>query len=718
MDLNFLKQSFLGYLANNDKFKGQQESEKDVIDNFSDISFFIYQNEFKEYLVKECGADVSIFSKSISEIMEMDFQNGKLTDEKDDVVAGEEENNELFTDSFQSQQNYINNLTTEIGFLGGDDISYDSMGSINDFFADERVAGIFSTQEDGSLSFNDKINALNLINALDGDETKISIEDIDSFQEYINSFYGEGNITFDSQVNNKILSEIKGLDGDSVNMSAADFQELSNLIEKNKKLNSAEVSEGTLDETENSIDGLGAAVDESAVIEANKIKNKNTHSSNYDGFDTTLKSYSVAEDIKTIETQISSKRDEIISQNNIKVQAMEEDETYKGYVTSLNDSITKISEYETGLTDFKTELHDTQYDLTAAKEQLENLKDPVIFTEYQDEIDSLRESLKTQIATLTEQEKTLENNIAQYEELLKEEKENNSDLKAQIQQYEKNNPNDVVAQCNENISKLESDIVSLEAQKAQKQSELDSQREEELSDAEVFGKAQAYRQSEFTKFMLDYATDPETKKYYDDWYFKEWNGHSYCAIFTSNVTELMYAKVMEKLGLTKDDLKNLDGYGQLNNGAQGIRGDQMGMHAIQWGNEIQPALDALGINMNATIDITKMSDEERKNAVRNGLIYPGMTFEYKGDDGSYHTGFVESINKDLSWTTIEGNIDIKYDDNAYERHTVGSRTVDSSKKNLAHMTDSTAKALIWAYQQGVLSIDDINSMTYAGIFAS
>ena len=217
---------------------------------------------------------------------------------------------------------------------------------------------------------------------------------------------------------------------------------------------------------------------------------------------------------------------------------------------------------------------------------------------------------------------------------------------------------------------------------------------------------------------MDYATNPETKKYYDEWYFKNWNGHSYCAIFTTNVTELMYAKVMDKLGLTKEDLKNLDGYGQLNNGQQGINGIQMGMHAIQWGNEIQPALDSLGINMNATLDITKLSAEERKEAVRNGLIYPGMTFEYKDADGGYHTGFVESINKDLTWTTIEGNITVKYDDNSSERHTVGAKTADTSKSNLASMTDSTAKAFIWAYQKGILSIEQINSMTYSGIFSN
>lgn len=697
MNLNILKQSFLEYLVDAGKLKGRQESEKDVFNNFSDIGIFLYQNEFKEYLAKEYGGDISIFSGNVFDIpdilkgdfTEEDFDGLEFFDERNDVASKDKENGNNFS---------------------GKDISYDSIESINNFFADERIAGIFSSGENGNLTFKDKVNALNLINLLDGDETKISSDDISYFKNYVDSFYGEGNTAFDSELNKKILAQIKGLDGNNTDMSASDFQKLLKLMETMPL--TAEMSENILNGTDES-----ALIDEAAVIEANKIKNKNTHSSNYTGFNTSLKSYSSVEDIKTIETQISSKRDEIIAQNNIKIQAMAEDKTYKEYVTSFNDSVTRISEYETGLTDLKTELHDTQYDLTAAKEQLENLKDPVIFTEYQDDIDSLRESLKVQIATLTEKESTLEDNIIQYEAKLKEEEENNSDLKEQIRQYETNKPNDVIAKCNENISVLEKDIASLESQKTQKQSQLESQREEELSDAEVFGKSQAYRQSEFTKFMLDYAMDPETKKYYDDWYFREWNGHSYCAIFTTNVTELMYAKVMEKTGLTKDDLKNLDGYGQLNNGAQGIKGDQMGMHAIQWGNEIQPALDALGINMNATIDITKMTAEERKNAVRNGLIYPGMTFEYKGDDGSYHTGFVESINKDLSWTTIEGNIDIKYEDNAYERHTVGSRTVDSSKNNLAHMTDSTAKALIWAYQQGVLTIDEINAMTYAGIFA-
>lgn len=708
MNLDYLKESFLSYLSEYNKFKGQQETQNDALDNFSDISFFIYQKEFKEYLVKEYGADSTIFSKSIFEIMQMEIQDGKLTqkDENEEEYS-EKQNENSKTISDLTQQNQINILDEQKNFFEENEISYDSMEDINNFFADERIAGIFSTQEDGSLSLEDKMNALILINSLDGDETKISTDDITYFQKYVNSFYGEDNITFNSEINKKILSEIQGLDGNDVDISSLDFQELSKVMEK------MQIKDETLD-----TEIPKEEIDEAAVIEANKIKNKNTHSSNYDGFDTSLKSYSTANDIKTIESQINSKREEITAQNNIKKEAMAQDKIYAEFMDALNSSNAKISEYEFNLTDLKANLHDTQYNLIAAQEQLNNLKDPVIFTEYQDEIDSLRESLQTQITTLTQTKETLENNISQTETALKDEQENDSKLKEQVEQYEANRPNNIVKQCNENISILEKDIADLESQKAQKQQELETQRTEELSDAEVFGKAQAYRQSEFTKFMLDYATNPETKKYYDDWYFKEWNGHSYCAIFTSNVSELMYAKVMEKLGLTKDDLRNLDGYGQLNNGAQGIKGNQMGMHAIQWGNEIQPALDALGINMNATIDITKMTTEERKNAVKNGLIYPGMTFEYKGDDGSYHTGFVESINKDLSWTTIEGNIDIKYEDGAYERHTVGSRTVDYTKNNLAHMTDSTAKALIWAYEKGVLTIEDINSMTYAGIFAS
>ena len=148
---------------------------------------------------------------------------------------------------------------------------------------------------------------------------------------------------------------------------------------------------------------------------------------------------------------------------------------------------------------------------------------------------------------------------------------------------------------------------------------------------------------------MDYATNPETKKKYDALHASNYG--AYCAVFTSDVSEIMYSETLKRLGI---DPKTMSTYGDQNSSSQGLSGDQMAMAASAWGDKLQPALQALGMVGNATVHLDGMSEAERANLVREGKIYPGMTFEYR-ENGRYHTGFIESFNEDLSWNTIEGN---------------------------------------------------------------
>lgn len=212
--------------------------------------------------------------------------------------------------------------------------------------------------------------------------------------------------------------------------------------------------------------------------------------------------------------------------------------------------------------------------------------------------------------------------------------------------------------------------------------------------------------------MMDYATDPETKEYYDKWYFEKFNGKAYCAVFTSNVVEIMYAKAAEKLGLSSDDLKTMmAGSGDANSTSQGLTGTQFAMTSDTWGRKVQAALDNAGIDVQATIDISKMTEQEKKDAVREGKIYPGMVFTYTRANGGYHTGFIESINKDLSWNTIEGNTAVRYDDGSYEIHTVGAHTGDALRSDLHYVCDSTTKVLYWLKKLGY-SEETVNALIY------
>ena len=84
MNLESLKSGFLSYLTEKLEEQGKQVPEQAL--RTSSASIFMYGNEFKEYLVQECNADASIFSKSMNEIMDMDFENGELVDKSDDAA--------------------------------------------------------------------------------------------------------------------------------------------------------------------------------------------------------------------------------------------------------------------------------------------------------------------------------------------------------------------------------------------------------------------------------------------------------------------------------------------------------------------------------------------------------------------------------------------------------------------------------------------------------
>ena len=191
-------------------------------------------------------------------------------------------------------------------------------------------------------------------------------------------------------------------------------------------------------------------------------------------------------------------------------------------------------------------------------------------------------------------------------------------------------------------------------------------------------------------------------------YYQSQNG-AYCAVFTSEVTEVLYAAVMDKLGLSKSDLQSMmSGLGDTNGNGQSVTGTQMSMESYSWGQKIQAALNQVGINTTASIDITKMTEEEKRNAVREGKIYPGMTFEYKRENGGYHTGFIESINPDLSWNTIEGNTTIKLTNGSTQQHTVGSHASDALSSPITTATNSISKVLVWLVQSGKMTKEEVN----------
>src|SRR5699024_7015317 len=78
MNLRSIKEEFKNYYLDELIKKGQDISLYD--DENASISIFKHKDEFKDFLKENYGADSEILSKSLSDIMKMEVEDGKLVD--------------------------------------------------------------------------------------------------------------------------------------------------------------------------------------------------------------------------------------------------------------------------------------------------------------------------------------------------------------------------------------------------------------------------------------------------------------------------------------------------------------------------------------------------------------------------------------------------------------------------------------------------------------
>lgn len=527
---------------------------------------------------------------------------------------------------------------------------------LNVLFEEEEILNQLDVNQDGELDDEEKMTFLTSISSMDGKGDDLSMEDLV--------------LTAKELMNGKTLEEVILM------------------AEANSILDS---EDATLDELKE-------------ASESSKLSSPNTHASNYTEPDGTLKS---KETEVTTQNSIEEIDKQIEAKNNEKLQLKAQETKYTQMISDLKAINEKVSASESKIESYNSELHSITFDLETVKAQLANMSEPVIFTEYKDEYEQQKASLEAQQQTLEASQKEIQAKIDAEQKNLDILKTQKSSKEEEISAYESEHPDNEITQINE-------DIKDLEQQKQNLQDELKEQREQEISDAEIYGKSKAHRESELVKFMMDYATDPATKEKYDKWYYEEFNGKAYCAVFSSDVVKIMYAKAAEKMGIDESKLQefyeNADKTCPKNRGVGSLLFASSVAGTAAWGNEMQTALNDAGIDVQATVDITSMTAEERKNAVRDGKIYPGMTFTYM-ENGRLHIGFVESLNADLSWNTIEGNTFVRYEDGSSESNTVGSHRRDTSFADLSTVTDSTVKVMLWMKYMGY-SDEQIENLMY------
>lgn len=224
MKLENLKNIFISYLEENNKLKEIGENNENV--NYEDISIFTYANEFKSFLESEYDAsETDIMSKSISDILNMEIEFGKLVDktENEDTEIEKEDNESINTNRVISsvEDKIENELGSDMSRRDAKNIVERFDGKISDAVNDEILEGEISNfdifkdvfnelgkntkfveaidvDKSNDISQNELEDFLNSIKGFDDNQEDVSVNDLLTAATQIN----EGRFQFISQTNN------------------------------------------------------------------------------------------------------------------------------------------------------------------------------------------------------------------------------------------------------------------------------------------------------------------------------------------------------------------------------------------------------------------------------------------------------------------------------------------------------------------------------------
>lgn len=160
----------------------------------SEISIFLYSNEFKNYLADEVEVDPRIYSMSVNDILNMEIENGKLVDpnkkeettgvqtETDDQALEQTETDVAETEEAagDNTQEYGENPTIKMGEKPVTDF-------LNDIMELDNVKEVIDADANGEVSDEEVKSFINAIKGYDGDGENVSLEDILGAMQAINN---------------------------------------------------------------------------------------------------------------------------------------------------------------------------------------------------------------------------------------------------------------------------------------------------------------------------------------------------------------------------------------------------------------------------------------------------------------------------------------------------------------------------------------------------
>lgn len=193
MNFEALKMGFISYLMekNGDKVNDKSFDQ-------TNVSIFMYSEEFKDYVIDKLNLDSSAYNESLSDILSMEIVNGQL------VNPDEEQG---LTDETMMPQNPIEGTpATENGENTGTAENSDIItGILNNLLENEAFSGAIDANGDGTIEAEEMTNFFNTINSNDSNESTISLEDILVATESIQN--GTFEITTPETIEESLLNE-------------------------------------------------------------------------------------------------------------------------------------------------------------------------------------------------------------------------------------------------------------------------------------------------------------------------------------------------------------------------------------------------------------------------------------------------------------------------------------------------------------------------------
>ena len=420
MNISGILQGFSAYLESLN-----ESSDKAYNTDNSSISVFMYSSKFKSYITEELNiADPTIFSKSINEILGMDFVDGKLVENTDnnsdsyEFSGDEEQDTGTNTDIIYNGSEAANSVQGE-----KTDVQINPenvlIEILNNLFEDTSFMTALDEDKSGDVDKEEISSFLSSINETDGDINNLSLEDIiagiEQIKEIIegrSSSSPLGNVVRNivnrifnpSQSKSEIIQE-KTLDNmtkDELNaeLITSDFE----LTQKNNYLSSL------YDGSESNIQAMNQNIEN---LYNSYLKNLETIDKDMaEQVDTLQK------DIDTKEQEIKSKEQEIANQENI---VSESETAYKNAVShtqQLKSSLSALQATDTSnmddaqISELNSKIAELQSKITEAEQaELEAKKTWDDSKTKLDELNQQRDSLQTELDNLNTQMTELETQI-------------------------------------------------------------------------------------------------------------------------------------------------------------------------------------------------------------------------------------------------------------------------------------------------------------------